>query len=190
MGGNAPPEMDVNTGAIINPHNPEFITRRPWYLSGNDEDKGPTLSHQADQRPLSEKNELSLTDADALVAQQRSKVKSQLKKNKTSKKNREQFFKVGMWIEALRKKRKPYQMCEIISIDKRKKLYEVKFEDGFKEKIKFHSKENNLRMTKAGARSFKINKEIYGKETYDSKRDAYHGFDVGDKFQKKIEEKF
>jgi hypothetical protein len=24
--------MDVESGAMINPHNPEFITKRPWYL--------------------------------------------------------------------------------------------------------------------------------------------------------------
>ena len=31
--GNAPPEVDVKTGAMINPHNPEFITKKPWYLA-------------------------------------------------------------------------------------------------------------------------------------------------------------
>lgn len=184
--GSAPPEIDVNSGAMINPHNPEFITRKPWYLAGNDEDKGPTLSHQADQRPLCEKNELSLTDADAIVARKRLQSKLKLSKNK---KVHEQFKK-NMWIESLRKKRKPYQMCKILTINHRKKLYEVEFEDGYKEKINFSSKQHNMRMTKAGARSFTIDKEIYGKETYDSKRDSYHGFEINNNFQKKMEDKF
>jgi hypothetical protein len=38
---------------MINPHNPEFITKRPWYLGGAD--TGPSLDHQADQRLESER---------------------------------------------------------------------------------------------------------------------------------------
>ncbi|KAF4751347.1 mRNA splicing protein, partial [Perkinsus olseni] len=36
-------EVDVNTGKMINPHNPQFITKAPWYLEQN---QGPSLSHQ------------------------------------------------------------------------------------------------------------------------------------------------
>ena len=31
---------------MINPHNPEYITKRPWYLG----DSGPSLKHHAKQR--------------------------------------------------------------------------------------------------------------------------------------------
>jgi hypothetical protein len=36
---------------LINPHNPEFITKKPWYLSdGVACNNQPTLDHQTDQR--------------------------------------------------------------------------------------------------------------------------------------------
>ncbi|KAF4709822.1 mRNA splicing protein, partial [Perkinsus olseni] len=43
MAGTADAEVDVNTGKMINPHNPQFITKAPWYLEQN---QGPSLSHQ------------------------------------------------------------------------------------------------------------------------------------------------
>ena len=62
--GQLPPEIDVQTGSMINPHNPEFITKRPWYLggsggggaddpnagSGGAQNDGPSLSHQGNQK--------------------------------------------------------------------------------------------------------------------------------------------
>ena len=36
------PEMDADTGKMINPHNPSFITNAPWYLS----QEGSSLKHQ------------------------------------------------------------------------------------------------------------------------------------------------
>ena len=96
--GQLPPEVDVKTGSMINPHNPEFITKRPWYLGGNDE--GPSLDHQASQKAESERLELSLQKADQLVELERQKLKDFQRRNK---------FKVGMWVEALPKNRRPYR---------------------------------------------------------------------------------
>eukprot|EP00551_Chaetoceros_affinis_P014480 CAMPEP_0203699724 /NCGR_PEP_ID=MMETSP0091-20130426/28141_1 /ASSEMBLY_ACC=CAM_ASM_001089 /TAXON_ID=426623 /ORGANISM="Chaetoceros affinis, Strain CCMP159" /LENGTH=93 /DNA_ID=CAMNT_0050572689 /DNA_START=6 /DNA_END=283 /DNA_ORIENTATION=- len=64
--GQLPPEVDVKTGTMINPHNPEFITKRPWYLGGDAAD-GPSLDHQANQKDESERLELSLAAAEKLV---------------------------------------------------------------------------------------------------------------------------
>lgn len=33
--GTAAPAIDVTSGQMINPHNPEFITKKPWYLGGD-----------------------------------------------------------------------------------------------------------------------------------------------------------
>lgn len=55
-----PPAVDQD-GKLINPHNPEFITKVPWYLGNH----GPTLKHHNIQ-----KNDklLSLQETDELIA--------------------------------------------------------------------------------------------------------------------------
>jgi len=53
------PKIDQD-GKMINPHNPEFITKVPWYLGNS----GPTLKHHAVQKS---DHLLSLTEADSLV---------------------------------------------------------------------------------------------------------------------------
>jgi pre-mRNA-processing factor SLU7 len=171
--GSAPPEIDVNTNAIINPHNPEFITKRPWYLGGGDE--GPSLDHQADQRTDENRKELSLTAAEELVKQERIKWKAARKSLK---------FNVGMWVEALKKGKKPYVICQIIRIAKKGTVFDLRYEDGqvehkvYMKKAQRGTSTARIRMTKMGARSIQVNAEEHGKETFDSKRDAYHGYDV------------
>jgi Pre-mRNA splicing Prp18-interacting factor. len=180
--GQLPPEVDVKTGSMINPHNPEFITKRPWYLGGNDE--GPSLDHQASQKADSERLELSLQRADELVEIERRKLKEARKRNK---------FRVGMWVEALKKNRKPYMICQIIKISKKGTVFDVRYEDGTMEKnIKMSKSERfsnapRIRMTKTGNRAFEVNHALHGKETYDSKRDKYHGFEV-QLHQKRLQE--
>ncbi len=171
--GQLPPEVDVKTGSMINPHNPEFITKRPWYLGGGDE--GPSLDHQASQKTQEEKLELSLQEADVLVERERKKLKDAKKNNK---------FKVGMWVEALKKNRKPYCICQITRISKKGTVFDLKYDDGTTEvgvkmkKTDRLMKNPRIRITKTGNRSFEVNHALHGKETYDSKRDKYHGFEL------------
>ena len=171
--GSAPPEIDIKTNAIINPHNPEFITKRPWYLGGSD--AGPSLDHQADQRNEVDKKELSLGAAEALVRQERLKYKAARKSLR---------FQVGMWIEALKKGKRPYVICQIIRIANKGTLFDLRYEDGYVERKVYMKKSQRgtatarIRMAKMGSRSVQVNAEEHGKETFDSKRDAYHGYDV------------
>ena len=64
--GQLAPDLDQD-GKMINPHNPDFITKVPWYLGSS----GPTLKHHSRQ-----KNDqiLSLTETDQLIEE---KFKSQ-----------------------------------------------------------------------------------------------------------------
>ena len=177
------PEVDVKTGSMINPHNPEFITKRPWYLGGND--TGPSLDHQGDQRADKDRVELSLASADQLVRDERRKLKE---------KQKQQQFEVGMWVEAMKNGKGPYRICQITKIAKKGTQFDLKYEDGTVErKVKMKKKSSmfkpRIRMTKTGARSMQIDAATHGKETYDSKRDAYHGYDA-DAHSKHVERMF
>lgn len=55
-----PPALDQD-GKMINPHNPEFITKVPWYLGNT----GPTLKHHSVQ---SKSRELTIAETDELIA--------------------------------------------------------------------------------------------------------------------------
>ncbi len=71
------PETDVKSGMLINPHNPEFLTKVPWYLG---ESTGPTLSH------LKKKNsdhELTLSETDAIAIKKVMMQKAIQEKSKT-----------------------------------------------------------------------------------------------------------
>lgn len=177
------PEVDVKTGAIINPHNPDFITRRPWYLGG-DADAGPSLDHQGDQRAEEDKKELSLSAADRLVREERARVKALKKAGK---------FRAGMWVEALKKGRKPYLICQITKIRKKGTVFDLAYDDGTAELgVKFKKEERDgpnprIRMTKTGNRAVEVDKAEHGRTTYDAKRDAYLGYEVD---MKRMEEKF
>ena len=58
--GTLPPDVDEANGKMINPHNPEFITKVPWYLG----DSGPTLQHHSTQN---NSHELSMNEQDDLI---------------------------------------------------------------------------------------------------------------------------
>ena len=174
--GNVAPEVDVKTGAMINPHNPDFITKRPWYLGGNDD--GPSLDHQGDQRLDKDRIEHSMALADNFVKQHRKEQKELRDKGQ---------FQIGMWVEALKNNKQPYRICQIVKIAKKGTVYDLKYEDGtIERKVKFKPKKKvafmdkpRIRMTKMGARSIEVDANVHGKQTFDSKRDKYHGYDVG-----------
>ncbi len=152
------PAVDVKTGTMINPHNPEFLTKRPWYLG---EGQGPSLDHQVGV--VETKQELSLNEADLLVQQKRLQEKQR---------RQTQQFQVGMWVEALKNNKKPYRICKITKIAKKGTEFDLEFEDGTVER-KVKLKRNCIRMTKTGNRMI----QSESMETYDSKRDSYHGYD-------------
>jgi pre-mRNA-processing factor SLU7 len=175
--GQVAPAVDVKTGNMINPHNPDFITKRPWYLgSGGDQDAGggagPSLDHQTDQRPLQEKVELSLEAADSLLEDQRREQKLLAAAGK---------FQAGQWVEALKKNKQPYRICQILKITKKGTRFDLRYEDGtierqVKASVKTTSRPR-IRRTQTGSRATVVDAVKHGKETYDSKRDSYHGYD-------------
>jgi pre-mRNA-processing factor SLU7 len=232
--GNAPPEVDVKTGAMINPHNPEFITKKPWYLAegGIGGDGGPTLDHQADQRREEDKRTISLADADALVLRERERIKEKLRRQRRELDERRSrggrrgaghddndhddggdLFETGMWIEALRRNKRPYLIAQIVraSTDKRGEVYDLKYEDGHVERNVRPWGGNGamgrsstgggpdalprMRVTRTGSRAQAIiaggggGAAFVGKETYDSKRDAYHGVEI-DGHTSRMEERY
>jgi pre-mRNA-processing factor SLU7 len=175
------PAVDVKTGSMINPHNPEFITKRPWYLGA---DTGPSLDHQADQRLDKDRIELSMASADFVLREERRKLKQQ---------QQQAQFEVGMWVEALKNNKGAYRICQIIKIAKKGKEFDLKYEDGtleLKVKLKKHSlTKPRIRITKKGSRTTTLDASIYGKETFDSKRDKYHGYEP-ETHTKRVEQVF
>eukprot|EP00539_Tryblionella_compressa_P001031 CAMPEP_0178742114 /NCGR_PEP_ID=MMETSP0744-20121128/5505_1 /TAXON_ID=913974 /ORGANISM="Nitzschia punctata, Strain CCMP561" /LENGTH=648 /DNA_ID=CAMNT_0020395041 /DNA_START=309 /DNA_END=2256 /DNA_ORIENTATION=- len=182
--GTVAPQVDVTTNKIINPHNPEFITKRPWYLGNKDE--GPSLDHQTLDPNASDRQTLTMASADELVRKERQLEKEKRKRGQ---------FEVGMWVEALKNNKGPYRICKITKIAKKGTVFDLEYEDGtVEQKVKFKPKSKamfkpRIRMTKSGTRSMQIDADKYGKETYDSKRDEYHGYDA-DSHTKKVEKIF
>jgi len=179
------PAVDINTNKIINPHNPEFITKRPWYLGNNDQ--GPSLDHQALDPKLDDKAFLSMKSANEMLKEERRQEKEKLKR---------QQFEVGMWVEALKGNKGAYQICQIVKLGKKNTLFDLKYEDGsIEKKVKFKPKSKKgmfkprIRLTKSGNRSLKTDAAKYGKEIYDSKRDKYFGYDA-ESHTRKVEKMF
>ena len=195
---------------MINPHNPEFITKKPWYLTEGDDGAGPSLDHQADQRREEDRIGISLGEADRLVKEERDRIKRKLERQRVKDAERKKrkyrrvddeadtdLFELGMWIEALKKNKKPYLIAQIVKISDKGKCFDLKYEDGkiernvrpfVKQSLSTHSLPR-MRVTRTGNRSFTVDKSKSGKETYDSKRDAYHGVEM-EGHMKVMEEKY
>ena len=153
------------------------MTKKPWYLGGDG--SGPTLEHQA----VTEKEaELTVSVADAIVREQRAKLKSQMASvNKTGR-----GFKVGMWVEALKKGKRPYLMAKVVRISKKGSELDLEFEDGSTE-ASVRAGNGRVKLTKLGSRTLtSTSSSDHGKVTYDSKRDAYHGYDAWEEQKKTI----
>lgn len=164
--------------AIVNPHNPEFITKKPWYLG--DSTDGPTLEHQSVQSTLYKKTPVSLAASEALVQQQRLAAAKLLHQQ-----DNHQKFTKGQWVEALKKNKLPYVICQIIAMNRNQTEFDLQYEDGTVERrVKLfangsqqHRSRPRIRCTKRGTRTVNVEQVTGMMETYDSKRDAYHGYD-------------
>jgi len=141
---------------MLNPHNPEFLTKKPWYLTEDAaQPNEPTLDHQT---RIQDTTTTSLTETDRLLEQQ------QQRKGKTA-------LKKDDWVEAYRRNQPPYRMCKILAVRKRGsvRLVDVQFEDGSIEK---GIPSQRIRVTGTG------NRTNITTHSYDSKRDAYHGYNA------------
>lgn len=78
--GELPPDLDQD-GKMINPHNPDFITKVPWYLG----DSGPTLKHHNVQKV---DHFLSLNESDQLI-------RSKLQTKQHNQRNKAVVFRKG-----------------------------------------------------------------------------------------------
>lgn len=150
--GKAAPEIDVESGKMINPHNPEYITKRPWYLG----ESGPSLNHHAVQK---KDHKLSLHESDK-VAKER---KKRMSKSAT--------LQVGMWVEALKHGKTPWLQAKVIKLNL-DGTADVEFEDG---KTQRKVKREHIKTSLVFGSMVGIEQE--GKLTFDAKRDRWHGYD-------------
>uniref|UniRef100_A0A6S8EE24 Pre-mRNA-splicing factor SLU7 n=1 Tax=Aureoumbra lagunensis TaxID=44058 RepID=A0A6S8EE24_9STRA len=146
--GLAPPAVDVHSEKIINPHNPEFITKRPWYLG----ESGPSLQHHISKR--AKDHVVSIQEADALAAAHSKK---------------QEDVKNGMWIEAMYRGKKPFLPAQIRKIHNDGTL-DLTFERG---KTQDAVPRSQIKLSRRGARQ---GLETLGQVRWDTKRDRWHGY--------------
>eukprot|EP00635_Sarcinochrysidales_sp_CCMP3193_P011695 CAMPEP_0118915480 /NCGR_PEP_ID=MMETSP1166-20130328/15638_1 /TAXON_ID=1104430 /ORGANISM="Chrysoreinhardia sp, Strain CCMP3193" /LENGTH=624 /DNA_ID=CAMNT_0006855179 /DNA_START=1 /DNA_END=1875 /DNA_ORIENTATION=+ len=161
--GALPPQMDVATNKPINPHNPEFLTKRPWYLG----ESGPSLTHHGKQKK-DRAHVVSMAEADDHALQQRRKATA---------------IPLGTWIEAMYRGKTPYLPARVEKARDDGTL-DLVFEQGRKQASVPRSQ---LKLPKAlaGARA---GLEDLGKVSYDAKRDRWHGYEPA--MHADVEEKY
>jgi len=137
---------------MINPHNPEYITKRPWYLG----ESGPSLNHHAVQK---KDHLLSLHEADKVAAQRKKKLPNNA------------ALQVGMWVEALKLGKTPWLQAKVkaLNLDG---TSDLEFEDG---KVQRKVKREHVKTSMAFGSMVGIESE--GKLAFDAKRDRWHGYD-------------
>jgi pre-mRNA-processing factor SLU7 len=144
--------VDVESGKMINPHNPEYITKRPWYLG----ESGPSLNHHAVQK---KDHLLSLHEADVVAA---SRKKKQPKNAR---------LVVGMWVEGLKHGKTPWLQAKVHALNLDGSA-DLEFEDG---KVCKKVKREHVKTAMAFGSMVGIEQE--GKLAFDAKRDRWHGYD-------------
>lgn len=137
---------------MINPHNPEYITKRPWYLG----ESGPSLNHHAVQKKT---HLLSLHEADRVAAERKKRQ------------DRGAALVVGMWVEALWRGKTPWLQAKVarLNLDG---TSDLEFEGG---KVQKKAPREHVRTSLAFGSMVGIEEE--GKLTFDAKRDRWHGYD-------------
>jgi pre-mRNA-processing factor SLU7 len=152
MSGKAAPEIDVESGKMINPHNPEYITKRPWYLG----ESGPSLNHHAVQKKT---HVLSLHEADQVAAERKKR------QPKTA------TLEAGMWVEALKHGKTPWLQAKVVRLNL-DGTSDLEFED---KKVQKKVPREHVKTSLAFGSMVGIEEE--GKLTFDAKRDRWHGYD-------------
>lgn len=151
--GTAPPEVDTATGKMINPHNPAFVTQRPWYLG----ESGPSLKHHAARTD----REVTMGEADAAVAAARSEWG-----------RADAAVGVGSWVEALYRGKSPW-LPAVIEASRLDGTVELRFESGKKGRVP----RSHVRLPRS-AGGARLDLERLGKLSWDAKRDQWHGYDA------------
>lgn len=171
-----------SSAEMINPHNPDFITKKPWYIRQSDGagEDGPTIEHQ---KTLDKKVDTSLEASERALEVQRNLERQRLISGK---------FHKGQWVEALYKNHAPYRMCQIVAVYDTKSgsvpKFDLRYEDGTMERQVKQTAMGRprIRMTKSGSRA---EGTASAAESFDSKRDRYHGYDK-DTHNAKLLEKY
>ena len=156
--GTLPPEMDVESGKLINPHNPEFITKRPWYLG----ESGPSLNHQE----AADKTEtLTVTQTDEIAAAARKLQRQQAAAGDSARPV------VGQWVEAKYRGKAPHVPGKITKV-RPDGSCDIAYESGKKEARVLR---RHIRFTGQGMR---VHIDRVGKLGWDASRDRWIGYDT------------
>lgn len=153
--GTLPPEQDAD-GNLINPHNPEYISKRPWYLG----DSGPSLKHQSIQN---KSHLLSIHEADDLYLRGR-----KLSANKD--KGQQQYASTGERAAPVKWRKGACKNCGAMS---------HKTPECVERPRKVGAWKTN-RDIKHDEVLVDVRSQQFGKLAFDAKRDQWLGYDPGE----------